>query len=129
MDYRPTTIESNEGRWADAFAVVLIIISLLLFPITWPVSELWRYYRLKSRGFWVSRKGRDAIEYQELRDGKVLRLVIAGEMVVKRPHVVYVPTEAQWQQTMPAWARGRREDIIENMKRALGTKNYEYVFS
>jgi len=43
--------------------------------------------------------------------------------------VVYVPTEDEWQQEMPAWARGRREEIIENVRRDLGTKHYEYVFS
>jgi hypothetical protein len=118
MDYRPTTIESSERPWADIFAVVLIVLSLFLFPITWPLSQLWRYYRLKSRGY-----------DQELCNGKVRRLTIAGEMVVKGPHVVYVPTEAEWQLWMPPWAQGRREEIVENVKRALGDKNYEYVSS
>ena len=129
MDYRPTTIQSNERPLGDVFAIILIVLSLLLFPITWPLSQLWRYYRLKSRGYYVTREGRDAIEYQELRDGKIRRLTIAGERVVKGPHVVYVPTEAEWQQWMPSWAQGRREEIVENVKRALGSKNYEYVFS
>jgi hypothetical protein len=30
---------------------------------------------------------------------------------------------------MPAWARGRREEIIANVKRDLGRKNYEFVSS
>ena len=70
VDFRPTTIESNERRLADALAVLLILFSLLFFPITWPLYQVRRYYRLKSQGFWVTRKGRDAIEYQELRNGK-----------------------------------------------------------
>jgi len=129
MDYRPTTIESNAQPWADAFAVILVVLFLLLFPITWPLSQLWRFYQLKSRGYYVTREGRDDIEYQELRDGKIHRLTIAGEMVSKGPHVVYVPTEAEWQQWMPAWAQGRREEIVEKIRRALGNKKYEYVFS
>ena len=129
MDYRPATIQSNERPWSDAFAVILIVISLLLFPISWPLSQLWRYYRLKSRGYYVTREGRDAIEYQELSDGKVRRLAIGGEMVVKGPHVVYVPTEAEWQRWQPSWAQGRREEIVDNVRRSLGTENYEYVSS
>jgi len=129
MDVRPTTSESNERRWTDAFAVLLILLSLLFFPITWPLYQVRRYYGLKIRGFWVRPEGRDAIEYQEIHEGKVQRLIIAGEMVVKAPHVVYIPTEAEWQESMPQWARGRRDEIIENVKRGLGTKNYEYDFS
>ncbi len=129
MDYYPTTIESNQRRWSDAFAVMLLVIFILLFPITWPLSQLWRIYRLKSRGYYVTREGRDAIEYQELNDGTVRRLTIASEMFVKGPHVVYVPTEAEWKEWMPSWAQGRREEIVENVKRALGNKQYEYVVS
>jgi len=129
MDYHPTTIQSNERPWSDALAVVLLLLAILLFPITWPISQLWRYYRLKSRGYDVTREGRDAIEYQELCNGKVRRLTIAGEMIMKRPHVIYVPTEAEWQEWMPSWAQGRREEIVEKVKRALGNKKYEFVLS
>jgi hypothetical protein len=129
MDFQPTTIESGERRWADAFAVLLLILSLVFFPILWPLYFVRRRYHLRSRGYWVVRQGRDAIEYQEMHDGKVERLIIGGEMLVGAPHVVYVPTAEEWQQTMPEWAQGRREEIIENVKGKLGTKNYEYDYS
>lgn len=129
MDYRPTTIESNERRWRDALVIVLIPLSLLLLPIGWSIYFVRRYYWLKAHGFWATRAGRDAIEYQELHNGRVQRVIIAGEMVGKGPHLVYIPTEAEWHQTMPQWAQGRREEIIENVQRRLGTKNYEYDFS
>lgn len=79
MDYRPTTIQSNERPWGDALAVILIVISLLLSPVTWPLFQLWRYYRLKSHGYYVTRKGRDAIEFQELSDGKFVVLLLAAK--------------------------------------------------
>jgi hypothetical protein len=129
MEFQPTTIESNERRWANAFAVLLLVLSLIFFPILWPLYFVRRYYSLRFRGFWVTREGRDAIEYQELHNGKVERLTIDGEMMVGAPHVVYVPTAEEWQRTMPGWAQGRREEIIENVKRKLGTKNYEYDYS
>lgn len=127
MDYQPTTIESNERTLPDWLAVLLIVPLLILSPITWPLYQLWRFYQLKSRGYYVTRKYRDAIEYQELRDGKVRRLTIDGERMVKGPHVIYVPTEVKWQEWMPSWAQGRREEIIQNVKHYLGTKRYEFV--
>jgi hypothetical protein len=129
MDFRPTTIESNERRWADAFAGLLILFSVLFFPILWPLYHLRRYYGLRFRGFWVAPKGRDAFEYQELCDGGMERLIIGGELMAIGRHVVYVPSEQEWQTTMPRWAQGRRDEIIQNVQRGLGTKNYEYVFS
>jgi len=125
MDYRPTKIESNERRWRD----VLVILVLPLSLFSWPLYLVRRWYWLKARGFWAARVGRDAIEYQELRNGRVERLTIEREMMIGAPHVVYVPTEKEWQQTMPAWAEGRRIEIIDKVKRRLGTKDYEYDYS
>ena len=129
MEYRPTTMESNERRWRDAFMIVLLPLALLFLPIGWLLYFIRRFYWLRARGFWVTRQGRDAIEYQELREGGVEELTIGGEMMVGAPHVVYVPNEEEWVQTMPDWAQGRREEIIANVRRKLGTKRYEYVYS
>jgi hypothetical protein len=38
-------------------------------------------------------------------------------------------TEAEWQQWMPSWAQGLREEIVEKVRRALGNKKYEFVLS
>jgi hypothetical protein len=129
MDFRPPTIESNDRRWVDAFAFVLVLLSVLFFPILWPLHLVRRHYGLRVRGFWIARKGRDAFEYQELRNGRVERLIIGGELMAIGQHVVYVPNEQEWETTMPLWSQGRRDEIIQNVQRGLGTKNYEYVFS
>lgn len=129
MEYRPTTIESNERRWRDAFIIVLLPLALLFLPIGWLLYFIRRFYWLRVRGFWVTRQGRDEIEYQELREGGVERLTISGEMMVGAPDVVYVPTEEEWLHTMPEWSQGRREEIIAKVRRKLGTKRYEYVYS
>jgi hypothetical protein len=129
MDYRPTTIESNERRARDAFAIVLVLLSLILLPIAWPLYFVCRSYWLRARGFWVTREGRDAIEYQELHNGRVERLTIGGEMMIGAPHLIYVPTEEEWRRTMPEWAQERREEIVANVKSKLGTKRYEYDYS
>ena len=128
MDYHPTTIQSHERPWSDALAVFMLVLAILFFPIVWPLSQLWRYYRLYSRGFYVTRKGRDLIEYQERRDGTIQRLTLYREVMSTPPTVVYVPKEDEWQRDMPAWARGRRTEIVDNVRRGLGTKYYELVF-
>ncbi len=129
MDYRPTTIESNERRWRDALVVLFLPLALLFAPVGWLIYFVRRFYSLRSLGFWVAGSGRDAFEYQEPNDGRVERLTIGGEMIIGGPDVVYVPTEEEWNQRMPQWDRGRREEIIENVKRILGTKRYEYDYS
>lgn len=126
-NFYPSIIESRLRTVPDAVAFVLIPLALLLALITWPFFQLWRYYQLKSRGYHITGKTRNEIEYQELNEGKLRRLTIYVETMVKAPDVVYLPTETEWEQHMPSWAQGRREEIVERVKRALGTKRYEYV--
>lgn len=129
MDFRPTAHEPGAGGLTDTLMVFLLPLLFLLMLILWPVSQARRYYGLRFRGFWVQRKGRDAIEYQELHDGRIDRLTIDGEMMAIGPHVVYIPSDAEWQQKMPGWARGRRAEIVEKVKRGLDARNYEYDLS
>ena len=105
---------------------VLVVILLLFYPLLWFVYQLRRYLRLRFRGFFVTREGRDNIVYEERRAGATQRLIIHGELMASGPHVVYVPDEEEWQKEMPDWAHGRRAEILETVKRALGTKNYEF---
>ena len=109
--------------------LLLVVVLLLFYPLLWFIYQLRRYYRLRFRGFFVTREGRDNIIYEERQAGQVQRLTIYGELMSNDPHVVYVPNEEEWENKMPEWAHGRRAEILENIKRALGTKNYEYDVS
>ena len=109
--------------------LILVLVVLLLFPLLWLVYQLRRYFSLRFRGFFVSREGRDSFLYEERRAGETQRLTIHGEMMAYGPHVVYVPNEEEWEKETPEWAHGRHAEILENVKRALGTKNYEYDMS
>lgn len=107
--------------------LLIVMLLVLLYPCLY---QLRRYYRLQFRGFWVTREGRDSIVYEERREGTTQRLTIDGElMTYGHPFVIYVPDEEQWNKEMPEWALGRRVEILQNIKRALGTKNYEYLLS
>ena len=110
------------GLWI----LLLIVLLALLYPLLWFVYQLRRYYRLRSRGFWVAPEGRDHLVYEERRAGKTQRLTIYAERMASGPRVVDVPNEEEWEKEMPEWAHGRGVEILENIKRALGTKNYEY---
>ena len=56
--------------------------------------------------------GREMIEY---REGEVAFVFIAGWGV--KPPVLYVPRPDAWERVMPAKFRGRREQIVERLKR------------
>jgi hypothetical protein len=109
--------------------LLILVLLVLLYPFLWLIYQLRRNYRLRSRGFWVHRKGRDDIEYEERRADGLHRLTIHGELMSYGPFVVHVPTEEEWANEMPEWAQEHRAEILENVKRALGTKNYEYASS
>jgi len=109
--------------------VLLFILVVLVYPVFWLIYELRRFYRLRTRGFWAFREGRDNITYEERRNSSIQRLTIYGEMMYRAPHVIYVPNEEEWERKMPEWAQGRRAEILENVQQVLGTKNYEYVWS
>lgn len=106
--------------------LLILILLVLLYPFFWLIYQLRRLYGLHFRGFWVHRKGRNDVEYEERDAGGVQRLTIRGELMAYGPSVLYVPTEEEWANEMPEWAQGRRAEILENVRRALGTKNYEY---
>lgn len=108
---------------------LLLLLLLPFIPAFWLVYYLRRYYRLRSRGFWVAREGRDTIVYEERRAGTNRRLYIQREMMTQGPHLIYVPNEEDWMKHMPEWAQGRRIEIIENVRSALGTKHYDYHWS
>ena len=113
----------------NTLVLLVLVLLVLLYPFLWFIYQVRRHYRLRFSGFWVHRKGRDDIEYEERRAGRLHRLTIHGELMAYGPFVIYVPTEEEWANEMPEWAQGRRAEILENVKRVLGTKNYEYEFS
>ena len=39
------------------------------------------------------------------------------------PFITYVPSEARWKTVTPAWAQGRREEILRRIKAAPGLQH------
>lgn len=128
-DYFPTTFDDTplRDRLFLVLAVLLLPLWLPLLVVFWAIYGLRRQFALAVRGFWVAGKGRDNFEYQERRGGKIARIFIYGERILGGPSVVYVPADDDWRQSVPEWARDRREEIFARIRWSLGSKNYEYV--
>lgn len=64
--------------------------------------------------------------YEEYRQGSWERLNVDGEMLLGRAHhIIFFRTEADWSR-YPAWAHGRRTEIIARIKSAFREPDYEY---
>jgi hypothetical protein len=123
----PFSYNANSENRGEALLIVLLLLILLsLSPFLWIVSRLRRQYYLSIHGYWVTRRGRDDIEYQERHNNKVDGIIIGGEMMSIGPHVIYVPSIEGWKKNMPEWAQGRRDEIISRVKEFLSSKNYRY---
>ena len=80
----------------------------------------------EQRGWRVGHQGRDRMYYEELRGGAWERLDIDGEMLMGRAHhVIYFASSEQWLR-YPAWARGRRDEIIARITSEFREPDYEY---
>jgi hypothetical protein len=74
----------------------------------------------------VRHQGRDAIYYEELVDGQWTGFELGGEMLLGRAHhAIDFGSRDAWN-TRPAWARGRRDEIIARVKSACPMPDYEY---
>lgn len=78
------------------------------------------------RDWRVGHTGRDQMYYEERRDGRWERIEIQGEMLTGRAHhVIYFATPSQWA-SYPAWAQGRRDEIIARIRSEFREPDYEY---
>jgi len=74
------------------------------------------------RGWRVGHVGRDAMYYEEFRDGAWHRIDIDGEMLTgKAHHVIYFGSLR-----IPDWATVSRDEIIRRIKIEFHPPEYEY---
>jgi hypothetical protein len=105
--------------------LLALLVALALLLLGWYMLR--RQYWLRVRGFWAVGKFH-AIEYEERHGGKIERLIIPGESMARGRNLVYAPSREQWDTKMPAWARGRRNEVLAKARICLGTKNYEFIW-
>ena len=74
----------------------------------------------------VGHRGRDGMYYEERHAGVWDRLEIDGEMLTGRAHhVIYFASAQRWL-AYPAWAQGRRDEIIARIQSQFREPDYEY---
>lgn len=87
--------------------------------------SLMRGNRRRARlGYWVGVSGsKRKVEYHEGAASLSLDFDLSGPGY---PDTLYVPTEEEWDRSVPGWARGRRTEIMERIIGELGTKRWVY---
>lgn len=81
------------------------------------------------RWWGVEHQGRDSFLYKEPVAGRVEQIRVDGEMLDGTPHhVIYFPSEGEWNRRYPRWAQGRRTEIIGRITGELRPPDYEYHY-
>ena len=91
-------------------------LGFLVLRLLWNSSR--RKRELSGRGFHLGKRVGTHWVYEELHDGEVVALELALEYVGRGEYEIHIPGERAWVDTMPAWARQRRSEIVER----LGTR-------
>jgi hypothetical protein len=111
-----------------SFPIVAVILygSVIFYIVSSRVRSSWR---LRKQGYRVRWYGRDSFYYEELEAGQIRSLMLYGELMAKGPRHVYFPDPEVWQQKMPDWASGRRDEILAKVRDELGTRHFRYYDS
>jgi hypothetical protein len=100
------------GEYFDGLLIAAA--ALLLLRWFWRATQ--RKRALMRRGYFVgSRVGAHWV-YQELHESEVLSLELTLEYLGRGEYELHVPSEHDWLAGAPAWARGRRAEIIERLQ-------------
>ena len=86
------------------------------------VRAAFRRRRDLRRGWRVGHAGRDAMYYEEFRDGAWQRIDIDGEMLMGKAHSAIYFDSIE----LPDWAAERRDEIIGRIKSEFRQPRYEY---
>ena len=83
----------------------------------WRATE--RQRALTRRGFHTGRRVGSHWAYEELHDGVVVALELPLEYVGRGGYDIHIPSEHDWRANMPAWARERRDQIVERLQQVF----------
>jgi hypothetical protein len=93
----------------------LIVLAFTAFAFRgfWKMSR--RKRELLMRGYFVGQRVGTHWVYEELHDGEIASLELLLDYVGRGEYVLHVPGERDWLANMPAWAHGRRAEIVERL--------------
>jgi hypothetical protein len=103
------------GEWIDG--LLLAGAATLLLQWYWRTTA--RKRALLGRGFHTGRRVGAQWAYEELHDGEVVTLELPLEYVGRGGYDIHIPSEHDWQASMPSWARARRAEIVERLQQVF----------
>jgi hypothetical protein len=102
----------SRGRLVDG----LLLAGAAIFLLRWYWRTTARKRALTRHGFHAGRRVGSHWAYEELHDGRVVSIELPLEYVGRGGYDIHVPSERDWLANMPAWARDRRDEIIERLQ-------------
>lgn len=93
----------------------LLIAAAATLLLRWYWRTTSRKRALMRRGFHPGRRVGAHWNYEELRDGVVVSLELPLEYTGRGEYDIHIPSEHDWLAGMPAWARDRRDEIVERL--------------
>jgi hypothetical protein len=92
---------------------IVIAVALFIFRRFWNGTR--RKRELLRRGYFAGQRAGAQWIYEELHQGEVLAIEFTLEYAGRGGYDIHIPGELAWRETMPAWARERREEIVERL--------------
>ena len=111
-----------------SIGVVWLEIAVSIVFLTLLGRHLWVHSgpAIDQPGWRVGHSGRDDMFYEEFINGRWERLRVSGEMLMGRAHhIIYFASIDEWAD-YPAWAQGRRSEIIARIQSRFHPPDYEY---
>lgn len=97
----------------------LLLAGVAILMLRWYWRTTARKRALTRSGFHAGRRVGSHWAYEELHDGVVATLELPLEYVGRGGYDIHIPSEHDWQANMPAWARGRRDEIVERLQKVF----------
>ena len=93
----------------------LLIGAAAVLLLRWYWRATARKRALVRSGFHPGRRVGGHWNYEELHDGDIVWLELPLEYVGRGEYDIHIPSERDWMAAMPAWARERRDEIVQRL--------------
>jgi hypothetical protein len=101
----------SQGEILDG--AVLGALTYFLFGMFWRATL--RKRELSRRGYFTGQRVGTHWVYDELQDGVIESIELLLDYAGRGEYDIHIPGPQDWRNLMPAWARDRREEIIERL--------------
>ena len=110
--------------WVDmtVFLAPFLVVAALKLRLT-----VVRTISLRRRGFFAGAQVGNYWKYEEIRDGRVESLLLPLTQIESGSLDIYFPSMWDWNLVVPAWAKGRRNEITERVAKHWDVSRTHYL--